>query len=80
MADSRARAGKVPDEPEISYCARKQGRAQSLMGTCQMVIATSLKVVSHWSHLRQLEHPNKNDSDTPEGLLSAKPCAWLLTN
>lgn len=45
MADSRARTGKVPDELEISYCARKQGSAQSLMGTCQMVIETSLNVV-----------------------------------
>ena len=33
MADARPGAGKIPNEPES--CARKQGRAQRMMGMCQ---------------------------------------------
>ena len=32
MVDARAGAGKVQDEPGISYCASSQGSALKMMG------------------------------------------------
>lgn len=43
--DSRAKGGKVPEEPEIFCCVRKQGSTQKMMATHQMDIEASLKVV-----------------------------------
>lgn len=43
MADSRAGAGKVQDEPGTSYCERKQGNSQRMMGIYQKDADASLK-------------------------------------
>lgn len=43
MADSRATAGKVQDEPGTSYCERKQGNSQRMMGIYQKDADASLK-------------------------------------
>lgn len=52
MADHRAGAVKVQDEPGAPGGARKKGSAHIVMESSQKNIVTSLKS-SHWSNSRQ---------------------------
>ena len=61
MADARPGAGKIPNEPES--CARKQGRAQRMMGMCQKDPG-AVWMGSHWSNMRWSEYQLNNGAQS----------------
>lgn len=77
MADSRARVGR--ESTSLKYLAVPENK--EVLKECWGHVKRIEKPAgrgSHWLHLRQFDHSNKNDNNTPESLLCAGPCAWAV--
>lgn len=79
MRDSRCRAWKVSGEPGTSYCARKQGSAPRLMGTCPKDTEASLEVLPHWPCLGQFKNTKYYGFNRLINKKALHKCQWRKT-